>query len=74
MARTTATRASSSRPAAACGPDCSASRPTSAASTTEGCSPASIRQIYANVLEKWLSVDSAVILDERIGQPFEVVL
>ena len=32
------------------------------------------RQIYANVLEKWLSVDSAVILDERIGQPFEVVL
>ena len=32
------------------------------------------RQIYANVLEKWLSVDSGVILDERIGQPFEIVL
>ena len=32
------------------------------------------RQIYANVLEKWLSVDSGAILDERIRQPFEVVL
>ena len=32
------------------------------------------RQIYANVLEKWLSVDSAGILDEGIRPPFEVVL
>ena len=32
------------------------------------------RQIYANVLEKWLSVDPAIILDERSRPPFEVVL
>ena len=32
------------------------------------------RQIYANVLDKWLSVDAAAILGERIRQPFEVVL
>ena len=32
------------------------------------------RQIYANVLEKWLSVDPAAILDERNRPPFEVVL
>lgn len=32
------------------------------------------RQIYANVLEKWLSVDPAAILDERNRPPFDVVL
>ena len=32
------------------------------------------RQIYANVLDKWLSVDPAAILDEGIRPPFEVVL
>ena len=32
------------------------------------------RQIYANVLQGWLSVDSGAILDEQMPQPFEVVL
>jgi len=31
------------------------------------------RQIYADVLARWLAADPSLILDERIAQPFEVI-
>ena len=31
------------------------------------------RQIYADVLARWLAADPTLILDENVAQPFEVI-